>query len=87
MPLGSTSLLQPAAMANLLGDVWTSGQPRFDLAWEQTQCYVHLYGKELPRPGRKMGHLTCLSESSQAAADQARRLRDAIAHRGPKLFE
>jgi 5-(carboxyamino)imidazole ribonucleotide synthase len=67
LPLGSSQLLRPAAMANLLGDLWLSGAPRWDAALADPRVKLHLYGKEQPRPGRKMGHLTALADSAEAA--------------------
>ncbi len=69
LPLGSTELLRPAAMANLLGDLWTSGEPRWENACATPGVALHLYGKKEARPGRKMGHLTALA----ATPDEARR--------------
>ena len=68
LPLGVTSLIQPAAMANLLGDVWGDGAPHFERALQSPATYLHLYGKESPRPGRKMGHITKLASSASSAA-------------------
>ncbi|HEY9870562.1 MAG TPA: 5-(carboxyamino)imidazole ribonucleotide synthase [Candidatus Obscuribacterales bacterium] len=69
LPLGATELLKPAAMANLLGDLWAGGEPD----WTRVLCVpgvsLHLYGKREARPGRKMGHLTALAASAQAARD------------------
>jgi 5-(carboxyamino)imidazole ribonucleotide synthase len=58
LPLGSTDLLRPAAMANLLGDLWEEGEPNWPAALAIPGVKLHLYGKAEPRPGRKMGHLT-----------------------------
>ena len=64
LPLGSSELLQPAAMANLLGDLWNGGG---ELNWAAAlaigEVKLHLYGKATPRPGRKMGHLTAMAAS------------------------
>jgi 5-(carboxyamino)imidazole ribonucleotide synthase len=68
LPLGSVELLRPAAMANLLGDLWQSGEPAWPAALAFPAVKLHLYGKRDPRPGRKMGHLTALA----ATAGQAR---------------
>jgi 5-(carboxyamino)imidazole ribonucleotide synthase len=70
LPLGSPELLQPAAMANLLGDVWNGGTPHWPAALAFPDVKLHLYGKTEPRPGRKMGHLTALAPT----ADEARAL-------------
>jgi 5-(carboxyamino)imidazole ribonucleotide synthase len=70
LPLGAPDLLQPAAMANLLGDVWENGTPSWAAALSMPAVKLHLYGKATPRPGRKMGHLTALAPE----AHEARRL-------------
>ena len=67
LPLGSTELLRPAAMANLLGDLWGGGPPRWVNACAMPGVSLHLYGKKDPRPGRKMGHLTALATSPEEA--------------------
>jgi 5-(carboxyamino)imidazole ribonucleotide synthase len=68
LPLGDVAQLRPAAMANLLGDLWQHGEPNWAACMELPDVKLHLYGKREPRPGRKMGHLTALA----ATADQAR---------------
>ncbi|MBN9660208.1 MAG: 5-(carboxyamino)imidazole ribonucleotide synthase [Acidobacteria bacterium] len=67
LPLGSTRQLQPAAMANLLGDLWDNGEPDWLAACAQPEVKLHLYGKLEPRRGRKMGHLTALAPSVDCA--------------------
>jgi 5-(carboxyamino)imidazole ribonucleotide synthase len=67
LPLGSTEMLQPAAMANLLGDIWERGEPRWAAALAHPDIKLHLYGKAGARPGRKMGHLTALASSASEA--------------------
>jgi 5-(carboxyamino)imidazole ribonucleotide synthase len=78
LPLGSPEMLQPAAMANLLGDLWEGGEPNWSAALAFPDVKLHLYGKSSARPGRKMGHLTALAPT----ADEARRIvveaRDAL---------
>jgi 5-(carboxyamino)imidazole ribonucleotide synthase len=71
LPLGSPRQHQPAAMANLLGDLWNGGEPKWSAALAMDDVKLHLYGKAEPRPGRKMGHLTVLADSPQAAAERA----------------
>jgi 5-(carboxyamino)imidazole ribonucleotide synthase len=68
LPLGSTELLRPAAMANLLGDLWEHGEPNWAAACAFPNVKVHLYGKLAPRKGRKMGHLTALAATADEAA-------------------
>lgn len=70
LPLGSTELLRPAAMANLLGDVWENGEPRWAEALKLPEVKLHLYGKSSARVGRKMGHLTAMAGS----VDEAERI-------------
>ena len=72
LPLGSTAPLRPAAMVNLLGDIWTGSEPDWSAACAFSGVKLHLYGKREPRPGRKMGHLTALGDSAAAAAEIAR---------------
>jgi 5-(carboxyamino)imidazole ribonucleotide synthase len=57
-------------MANLLGDLWAQGEPRWDRALQDPRVKLHLYGKTDAKPGRKMGHLTAMA----ATADEARNL-------------
>ena len=77
LPLGDTRQFGPAAMANLLGDIWDNGEPDWEAAAGVPTVKLHLYGKAEPRPGRKMGHLTAVAPTlEQAVADveRARRL-------------
>jgi len=67
LPLGETALVRPAAMANLLGDLWTAGEPDWKAVLAQPGVALHLYGKTEPRRGRKMGHLTALGASAGEA--------------------
>jgi 5-(carboxyamino)imidazole ribonucleotide synthase len=67
LPLGSTELLRPAAMANLLGDLWEGGEPAWAAACADPAVKLHLYAKLHARPGRKMGHLTALGATPQEA--------------------
>jgi 5-(carboxyamino)imidazole ribonucleotide synthase len=79
IPLGSTELIQPAAaMANLLGDLWESGEPAWAAALAFPGVKLHLYGKTEARPGRKMGHLTALGRDREAAKNCVERARDAV---------
>ncbi|MCA9122421.1 MAG: 5-(carboxyamino)imidazole ribonucleotide synthase [Planctomycetales bacterium] len=84
LPLGSVQQLQPAAMVNLLGDLWRSGEPNWSEACSSPSIKLHLYGKHEPRPGRKMGHLTALSESVQSAEASAKAAREALVNDGLK---
>jgi 5-(carboxyamino)imidazole ribonucleotide synthase len=78
MPLGSASQLQPAAMANLLGDLWDNGEPRWEAALRFPDAKLHLYGKTSPRPGRKMGHITALAPARAEARALVLQAREAL---------
>ncbi|HUR32728.1 MAG TPA: 5-(carboxyamino)imidazole ribonucleotide synthase [Vicinamibacterales bacterium] len=81
-PLGATDLLQPAAMVNLLGDLWAGGEPRWAAALAMPDVKVHLYGKAAARAGRKMGHLTVLAPTREQARDRALAARSLLTARG-----
>lgn len=73
LPLGSTRPLFPAVMVNILGGE-RSGQPRYDGLEDvlaQEGVYVHIYGKKETRPFRKMGHVTIIADTLQAALEKA----------------
>ena len=78
LPLGATTLLRPAAMANLLGDVWRHGEPKWATALAVPDVKLHLYGKSDPRPGRKMGHLTAMAGTTAEAMALVLGARDAL---------
>lgn len=69
LPLGDPRLLTPVSMLNLLGDVWFEApgaaprEPRWAAVSDHADARLHLYGKAVPRPGRKMGHINCIGES------------------------
>lgn len=79
LPLGSTDYFKPAAMANLLGDLWQNGEPNWAAACAMPEVKLHLYGKMHPKPGRKMGHLTAMAETADEAAKLVRAAREALA--------
>jgi 5-(carboxyamino)imidazole ribonucleotide synthase len=72
-------LLRPAAMANLLGDLWQSGEPDWAAVCAFPTAKLHLYGKLQPRPGRKMGHITALAETAEEAERIVRSAREVAA--------
>jgi 5-(carboxyamino)imidazole ribonucleotide synthase len=78
LPFGSTELLRPAAMANLLGDLWANGEPDWEAAAGFPDVKIHLYGKTGPRPGRKMGHLTALGRDGEEAITMVRDARASL---------
>ena len=81
IPLGSTEILRPAAMANLLGDIWANGEPNWEGALRVKGVHLHLYGKHHPRPRRKMGHLTALADNAEGAIQTVSKAREALRHR------
>jgi 5-(carboxyamino)imidazole ribonucleotide synthase len=80
LPLGATDLLRPAAMANLLGDLWDAarGEPDWAAACAFPNVKLHLYGKRQARPGRKMGHLTALAGDVDEARQMVLTAREAL---------
>lgn len=76
LPLGSTEMLRPAAMVNLLGDLWQGGEPDWSACCRAAGVKLHLYGKQTARPGRKMGHLTALAATAPEALRLALAARD-----------
>jgi 5-(carboxyamino)imidazole ribonucleotide synthase len=81
LPLGSTEILRPSAMANLLGDLWQAGEPNWAAALEVEGVHLHLYGKHQPRPRRKMGHVTALASTAEGAMAAVTKARDVLNQR------
>ncbi|HEX5818954.1 MAG TPA: 5-(carboxyamino)imidazole ribonucleotide synthase, partial [Gemmatimonadales bacterium] len=71
-------LVRPAAMVNLLGDLWQRGTPDWAAACLVHGVKLHLYGKGEPRPGRKMGHITALGRDVATALGSALEARTAL---------
>jgi 5-(carboxyamino)imidazole ribonucleotide synthase len=59
-PLPKIELISPAVMINLLGQLWAFGDPDFSRIQKNKNVFLHLYGKNTPKTGRKMGHITAL---------------------------
>jgi 5-(carboxyamino)imidazole ribonucleotide synthase len=78
LPLGATEQLRPAAMVNLLGDLWADGPPNWAAACALPGVKLHLYGKHEPRPGRKMGHITACADNIAEAEKLAKAARAAL---------
>jgi 5-(carboxyamino)imidazole ribonucleotide synthase len=78
LPLARPWLLSPVAMINLLGDLWSAGEPRWEEALRRRGVRLHLYGKSEARPGRKMGHLNCLADDPDRALALALETREAL---------
>ena len=71
LPFGSTELLSPVVMTNLLGDLWGDEQPDWSKVFNSPKSKLHLYGKDAAKPGRKMGHFCTLADASEAAEKEA----------------
>ena len=86
LPLGNTDLVQPAVMRNILGAA-PQGEAQV-LGSEELlsldNVRLHVYGKKIARPGRKMGHLTATSDDLETAAAKAKQAREAVAITGEK---
>lgn len=79
LPVGNTAQLKPGAMVNLLGELWpANNQPNWAAVCTDPRVKLHLYGKAEARPGRKMGHLTALGETSKQAAQTVLAAREKI---------
>ncbi len=83
LPLGEVDVVQPAAIANLLGDLWispdgTPRQPAFDKALAVPGVRLHLYEKLKPRRGRKMGHLSAVGKTPEEAVELVLRAQHAL---------
>ena len=74
LPLGDVMIVKPAAIANLLGDLWlnpdgSAREPGFDRALAVPGVRLHLYEKHRPRKGRKMGHLSAIGSTADEAVE------------------
>ena len=78
LPPGSTELLSPVVMVNILGDLWNDGTPHWEHLFRHPQAKLHLYGKHQARVGRKMGHYNCLAEDLPQASAIAQEIRTAL---------
>lgn len=77
-PPAPADLLRPAAIANLMGDLWSEGEPMWERLLALPDVKLHLYGKREARAGRKMGHLTALANSPHAARERVLTARAAL---------
>jgi phosphoribosylaminoimidazole carboxylase (NCAIR synthetase) len=71
LPLGPVELRSPGVMINLLGDLWSGGEPDWELLLRESGLFLHLYGKKGAKPGRKMGHATFLAPTAEEAIARA----------------
>jgi len=82
LPLAAPRLLSPCCMVNILGDSWAGGTPHWERALAMPGVRLHLYGKAEPRPGRKMGHMTCLAATADEALTLALEAHAALSRAG-----
>jgi len=79
LPLGSTDLVRPVALANLLGDLWMGDRtPALDEVLAIPGVRLHLYGKA-PRRARKIGHLLAVEATPELALEKVREARAVLA--------
>ncbi len=74
LPLGSTELKTPSVMLNILGSQGCEGSAIYkglEDCFKVEGVSIHLYGKKITKPFRKMGHITILDESIQSAIEKA----------------
>lgn len=72
-PLGDTQLIIPSAMVNILGAEGHTGKAKFqglEDILEISGCHVHLYGKKITKPFRKMGHVTIRDNNIDALKEK-----------------
>jgi len=78
LPLGATDLLRPVVMWNLLGDLWSHGEPDWNAILSDPRAKLHLYGKAEARPGRKMGHVCVLADSVEEALEAVEKIKSRL---------
>jgi 5-(carboxyamino)imidazole ribonucleotide synthase len=74
LPLGDTAVTKPSLMLNLIGEPGYSGAVKYaglEEVERMSDVYVHIYGKEETKPGRKMGHVTLLGETKTELLEKA----------------
>ncbi|MCL4432007.1 MAG: 5-(carboxyamino)imidazole ribonucleotide synthase [Epsilonproteobacteria bacterium] len=87
LPLGSTKLLSPSVMVNLLGEEGYEGEPIIEgihEALEIPELSFHFYGKSFTKPFRKMGHITVLDDDIDSALEKAMRAKNVLKIKGSK---
>src|SRR5688500_7016231 len=74
LPLGDPRAMCGAVMVNLIGDLWQKGPPSWHDVLARPEARLHLYGKDMPAPGRKMGHVLLLDDDTDRALATAERV-------------
>ena len=80
-PLGNTDVVMPSAIINIVGAANHTGNAVYEGLEEILKLdnvYVHLYGKAQTKPGRKMGHVTIVSNERQELIHQANRIKNTL---------
>lgn len=80
-PLGNAQPILPSAIVNLIGADGYSGKAKYEGLEETLQMenvFVHLYGKEQTKPGRKMGHVTIMSKDYQDLTHKANKIKHTL---------
>ena len=80
LPFGSTKLLSPVVMTNLLGDLWGDERPNWTKVFASSASKLHLYGKDAAKSGRKMGHFCTLADSAKTAEQEAAQIFKALSN-------
>ena len=79
LPLGTPEVLKPAAIVNLLGDLWLKHpHPSFNEALSVPGLRLHLYDKQQPKAGRKMGHLSAVGATPQEAVERVKQAKEIL---------
>lgn len=81
LPLGDPRALTGAVMVNLIGDLWAHGAPPWHHVLARPDARLHLYGKDAPAPGRKMGHIVLLDDDTERSLVTAEALISALTPR------
>ena len=87
LPLGSTKLISPSVMINLLGEEGYAGEPFIEgihEALEIPELSFHFYGKTFTKPFRKMGHVTVLDDDIDKALEKAMQAKNILKIKGSK---
>ena len=80
-PLGNTDVILPGAIVNLVGAEGCSGEAFYEGLGEVLQMdnvFVHIYGKNDTKPGRKMGHVTIISREKQDLVYKAHKIKNTL---------
>lgn len=81
LPLGDTSVKCNSAMVNLLGEEGHTGEAKYEGLNECLKLSgvnIHLYGKHLTKPFRKMGHVTIIDNDLESLSRKANFVRQQL---------